>query len=358
MNNSKFKRILLGALACLSLLSGQAQVTVKTRLDTADILIGEQVQLQVKCTANANQHVVFPDFKPKTQLVPGVEVVSNDQIDTVKINQGRQLELTRRYTVTSFDSALYALPPMKVSVDGKEYSSTNNVGLKVSTVAVDTIHVDQFNPPHGVINMPFKWSWRFVSLAVFIWALALIVLALVIRYSDPRLITRRVFIHPPVPPHVTAIKEIEHIKSAPKEDSKHYYMQLTGTLRDYIEKRFGFNAREMTTTEIIDQLCTIENAESLDELKNVLLTADLVKFAQYSASMSEQDRNLIQALQFVDTTKIEPKEQPKPRVEYVTLSGGNQHKLRVAMFSGIIILTLVTVGLLIYTGYNLYGCFA
>ena len=357
MMNCMFKGLLLLTISFLSL-CGQAQVTVKARLDTANILIGEQVQLQLKCTAQARQKVEFPKFQPKAELVPGVEVISNDRIDTIKMNNGRQMELTRRYTITSFDSALYALPPLKVLVDGKEYLSQNGVGLKVSTIAVDTVHVNQFNPPHGVINMPFKWSWRFVGITLLIWILAFAALILIIRYSDPRLITRRVVIHPPVPAHVTAIKEIEHIKSAPKDDSKQYYMQLTDTLRDYIERRFGFSAKEMTTSEIIDELCTIDNAETLDELKSVLLTADLVKFAQYTTSMSEQDRNLIQALQFVDTTKLEPAEQPKPRVEYVTLSGRNQHKLRVAMMTAIIILTLSTVGLLVYTSYNLYCCFA
>ena len=357
MMNSMFKGLLLLALSLLTF-HCQAQVTVKTRLDTAQILIGEQIQLQLQCTAQVQQKVVFPIFKPKSQLIPGIEVISNNQVDTVKMNNGRQLELTRRYTITSFDSALYSLPPMAVTVDGKTYESENIVGLKVSTIPVDTIHVDQFNPPHGVINLPFEWSWRFVEMALLIWILTIAVLILIIRYTDPRLITHRIVIHPPVPAHVTAIKEIEHIKSTPKNDTKQYYMQLTDTLRDYIEHRFGFSAKEMTTSEIIDELCTIDNAETLEELKNVLLTADLVKFAQYTASMSEQDRNLIQALEFVDTTKLEPAEQPKPRVEYVTLSGSNQQKLRMAMLMGIILLSSMSVGLLFYTMYNLYCCFA
>lgn len=352
-----FKRLLLSAFLLFTL-QLQAQVTVKTRLDTANILIGEQVQLQLKCTAQARQKVEFPQFQPNAPLTPGIEVVSNDGIDTLLMNNGRQMELTRRYTITSFDSALYTLPPMQVKVDGKTYSSLNSLGLKVSTVPVDTIHIDQFNPPHGVVNIPFEWSWRLISAVLLIWVLLVAALILIVRYSDPRLITRKVVIHPPVPAHVTAIQKIETIKAAPKEDTKLYYMQLTDTLRDYIERRFGFNAKEMTTGEIIDELCTTDQAETLDELKSVLLTADLVKFAQYTASLSEQDRNLIQALEFVDTTKIEPAEQPKPKVEYVTLSGKNQFKLRTAMLAGILVLTLSAIGLSIYTGYNIYQCFA
>lgn len=348
--------LLLALLPAVSFHS-RAQVAVEARLDTANILIGEQVELRVKCSAGARQQVSFPYFQPRQELTKGVEVVNNGRIDTVMTSGGKRIELTRRYTITSFDSALYALPPVKVKVDGKEYASHGNLGLKVSTVAVDTVHIDKFNGPHDVVELPFEWSWRILLAALFAIAAALGALALLVRLSDPRLITRRVVIHPPIPPHVTALGRIQQIQKQPAPDAKAYYTDLTETLRNYIEERFGFNAREMTTTEIIDELCASENTESLAELKEVLLKADLVKFAKLSTSLPEQDRSLLQALDFVQTTKVEPLEQPKPRVEYVTLSGSRQHTLRLAMTLGSIALSLVAAALLAYTIYDLYRCF-
>ena len=46
-----------------------------------------------------------------------------------------------------------------------------------------------------------------------------------------------------------------------------YYTRLTAILRTYIEKRYGFNAMEMTSTEIIDRLLKEQTSESLDELR-------------------------------------------------------------------------------------------
>ncbi len=37
-----------------------------------------------------------------------------------------------------------------------------------------------------------------------------------------------------------------------KGRSKEYYTELTDTLRTYIQDRFGFNAMEMTSSEIIE----------------------------------------------------------------------------------------------------------
>ena len=40
-----------------------------------------------------------------------------------------------------------------------------------------------------------------------------------------------------------------------------YYTRLTAILRTYIEKRYGFNAMEMTSTEIIDRLLKEQTSE-------------------------------------------------------------------------------------------------
>lgn len=355
INISPLRTILFLLIALPVQLTGQ--VIVETKLDTAHILIGEQVQLQVKCTADAKQKVSFPYFQAQEEIAPGVEVVHNGRIDTLFTNGTKRIELTRRYTITAFDSALYTIPPVKVNVDGKEYVSRNKVGLKVSTVAVDTVHVDKFSGPHGAVEMPFKWTWRITLLAVLTIIMALIALILSTRLSDPRLITRKVVIYPPVPAHVTALGEIKKIKAHAEEDPKDYYTKLTGTLRSYIEKRFGFNAKEMTTSEIIDELCAIEDVESLSDLKDILLKADLVKFAKLSTTIPEQDRSLVQAMDFIQTTKLEPLEQPKPHIEYTTLSGKNQRRARLLMGLGLGLSVLITLGLTGYVIYELYCCF-
>ena len=357
-NNEAMKKHLLLLTSLLVALLGHGQVIVETRLDTANILIGEQVELQVKCSAGARQKVVFPHFNPQQELTPGVEVVNNGRIDTLRDNGGKRMILTRRYTITAFDSALYSLPPFEVNVDGKNYASHGSIGLKVSTVPVDTTHVDQFYGPNPVVDMPFKWSWRQTGLSLIAIIAALCMLAIWIRRTDPRLITRRIVIQPPTPAHVKAMRGIELIKpKADSADAKAYYMKLTETLRNYLADRFGINAKEMTTQEIIDELTATDHADALLELRTVLLTADLVKFAKHASSLSEQDRSMAQALDYVQTTKLEPAELPKPRVEYETLSGRRQHQLRVAMTVGIYASGTVSLLLTTYVLYDFYCCY-
>lgn len=334
-----------------------AQVLVEAHTDTASILIGEQIQMRVKCTVNAGQKVKFPSYSPQQQIVQGVEVVSNGSIDTLVLNNGKRLELTRRYTITSFDSAMYQIPPFKVEVDGKTYASRNSVGLKVSTVAVDLQHSEKFNGPHAVVEQPFEWSWTMWLCALLCVAMLAAVVALAVRLTDPKLITRRVIINPPTPAHITAINNIEQIKRKPADDVKLYYMELTEALRSYIEKRFGFNAKEMTTNEIVRHLYETNNEEAMTELKSVLETADLVKFAKHKTTLTEQDQSLMSAMSYVQTTKQEPQELPKPRVVYESLSNKQQIRWRNVMHVVMWILGIGTLALWTWTAYMAYCCF-
>lgn len=334
-----------------------AQVIVEAHTDTASILIGEQIQMRVKCTVNAGQKVKFPSYSPQQQIVQGVEVVSNGSIDTLVLNNGKRLELTRRYTITSFDSAMYQIPPFKVEVDGKTYASRNSVGLKVSTVAVDLQHPEKFNGPHAVVEQPFEWSWTMWLCVLLCVAMLAAVVALAVRLTDPKLITRRVIINPPTPAHITAINNIEQIKRKPADDVKLYYMELTEALRSYIEKRFGFNAKEMTTNEIVRHLYETNNEEAMTELKSVLETADLVKFAKHKTTLTEQDQSLMSAMSYVQTTKQEPQELPKPRVVYESLSNKQQIRWRNVMHVVMWILGIGTLALWTWTAYMAYCCF-
>ena len=77
-------RIYILLCLCLSTLRGFSQVVVEAKLDTADILIGQQVQLQVKATTDKRTHIIFPVYAQEDQITPGVEVVDNGKTDTLK----------------------------------------------------------------------------------------------------------------------------------------------------------------------------------------------------------------------------------------------------------------------------------
>lgn len=298
-------------LFCLSLtLVGVKAQTVEQRIDSLQMLIGEQTLLHLKATAPRGAKVVMPSFKPQQQITPGIEVVEQGKDETKQIGDDR-IEVTRDYTITSFDERVYAIPALNVKINGKNYHG-NQLALKVLTVKVDTVHSNQFYPPKPVQENPFSWAeWSplfWLSLLMLI--LCGCVLYLRNRLKNNKPIITRIRIVKRVPAHEKALSEINEIKqhhTVSQESQKEYYTQLTNTLREYIVNRFGFNAMEMTSSEIIDRLRQSGDQKMIDELKELFQTADLVKFAKYETHINENDANLVNAIHFIDQTKTDEK---------------------------------------------------
>jgi len=336
-----------------------AQVTVEARLDTADILIGEQVQLKAAVSVAAGARVRFPQF-PGGTVTEGVEVLGESPVDTVVQPDGKRWKLSRRYTITAFDSALYYLPALEVEVNGKKYRSNGNIGLKVSTVPVDTVHPDEFPGPHGVVAGAFEWDSRLYVLSLCLWAVLIGLFALTVRLSVRKPVTRKVVVKPPTPPHKRAIEAIGRLVKPEADDReavKAYYVELTEVLRTYIDERYGFNAREMTSAEILAHLEQNATEAVLFELREIFRTADLVKFARQTASLGEAERSLVKAADFVNTTKQAPHELPKPEVREITLDERRQRWWRTGMKAALVLLGLAEAALAAWLFVEIYDTF-
>ncbi len=301
------KRFVILVILWLSVaMVGQAQeVRVEARMDSLAILIGEQVGMTLTVEAKDGASVVMPTWKEREMVTPGVEVAEVMADDTTRVD-GR-MKIERKVLLTSFDEDAYMIPAMKVNVEGRDYE-TNPLALKVLTVDVDTLNLDAFFPPKDVQDNPFEWEeWKglfYVSIVIFL--LIAMGLYVYIRYKQNKPIVSRIMVVRHVPAHQKALKEIERIKEdRSREDQKTYYTRLTDTLRGYIEERFGFNAMEMTSGEIIEALQRGGDARMLDELRGLFEVADLVKFAKHNVLLGERDQNLVNAVEFIDVTKTE-----------------------------------------------------
>lgn len=354
------KRQLLYIVYCLLSISSWAQVQVDVKIDSLQLFIGQQTNLTLSVTLDANQKLKMPDIKKGQELIPDIEVVEVAKPDTAVLNDGKRLTVSQAYTITAWDSAFYYLPPMQVMVDTTRYES-KSLALKVYTVDVDTLHLDNFFPPNGIMELPFMWEeWRMVMFGSLLFLLMLVCVGVLyyhVKHGKP--IVRFIRRKKKLPPHQVAMDEIERIKSERKwaeEDSKEYYTLLTDTLRNYIRDRYGFNAMEMTSNEIIERLIAENNEEALDELREIFRTADLVKFAKWSTLINENDANLVAAVEYVNQTKIEV--DPNAKLEPEVIKETDQKRLtqvkimRVAM-SVLIVLSVALLAWIIWRSADL-----
>jgi hypothetical protein len=357
------KKALLLIISSLYFSYAVAQVTVEAAIDSIEMLIGEQVHVTVTATMKEGAKAEFPVFKPTQQLIPGVEVLKSTELG-VKGKENGFVDRSVVYTLTSFDDTLYYLPPFVVKVDGKPYES-KSLALKVIGIEVDTTHVEQFFGPKDVQDNPFQWSdWSLLFwLSVLILLLMAVGYYLYLRLRDNKPIITRIRIVKRLLPHQKAMKEIEQIKADKMQNSdnpKEYYTKLTDTLRKYIEDRYGFNAMEMTSSEIIDRLerALSEDAQSADtmkhELRQLFTTADLVKFAKYSTMINENDANLVSAIDFINQTKLE--NMPTEEAVKPELTEADQRTVKTRRVLKAVITVIVVIGVLLL-GYVFYGLY-
>ena len=356
----RFVRVII--LFCLTFISinSLAQVKVNQSVDSIEIRVGEQTKFILNVTIPKGAKLKWPLLRERQNLVPGLEIVYTTPADTIS-EDGALLNIRKVYTLTSFKENLYAIPPINVNVNHKLYSGTS-CALKVITIEVDTLHPNQFFPPKGVQDNPFLWSEiaLYLWLSIFIVILSILTCYLIMRLRQNKPIVTKIRIIKYVPPHKKALITIDQIKKDQMQsngDQKKYYTQLTDTLRQYIQERFGFSAKEMTSNEIIACLQKIGDEPMINELRDLFITADLVKFAKYSTLLNENDLHLVKAIDFIDKTKLEGQPVEERIVPSLLEDEKKLQQNRIMIKISIWCCGLAILGLLAYVLSNVYLLF-
>ena len=302
------KRFLVIAITCVltsSLLQAQP-TTVSATMDSTILLVGEQTRLTFTVAQMRDRQVCAPVFSDT--IVSGLEIVERLPLDTQLADDGLLL-VSQSYVLTSFDSALYFIDAQPF-VDGSDTLYSNPLSLKVVSIPVDTAQhaIADIKP---VYAPPFDWPlfWLIVLITLGVAALAVIGF-FVYRYVKRHAAPSAEVAEPQDlrPAHEIALERLDVIKAEKlwqQNRTKEYHTQLTDVVRDYIARRFGICAVEQTSAEILAGIQPALNGQKTvyADLKTLLTTSDLVKFAKYKPLVSEDEKSLALAYQFVEATK-------------------------------------------------------
>lgn len=338
----------------IGVVAASAQTEVVARLDSASILIGEQTNLTVSVKARQGAKIVFPVYRSKQLLNSDLEVVSSRK-DTLEQEDGQQT-ITCTYTLTGWNSKKATVPSLNVEVDGKNFS-TKAIPLRVDSLRVYIGKQTPMQPADDVKNNLFSWGELLPCLGWSVFAVLLLVLAyyLHLRLRDNKSLVRLTRVKKPKLPHERALDNIKSILLKAEDengDQKTYYTQLTDVLRQYLEDRFDINAKEMTTAEILSQLRKEDDRDKMQELKEVLETSDLVKFAKYSTQVNEKTMYLNHVVKFIEDTKTETIPHQKSE-EDKAMRLNRRSRMTIKLF--IAALLIASVALLTYVIVSVYS---
>lgn len=336
--------------------SQENPVSIST--DTTSIRIGEQIQYKI--TVADTDQVVFPEFK--LDSLRKVEVIASVAIDTLKNR------LEKKYILTSFDSGNYVIPGQEVLIRNQKFT-TKSLLINVIPVQVDTLKQGMFNIK-SIQSEPKTFDDYKHLLWWVLLAIALIAVALYFLLKKKKEKEALVFIAP-IQEALDRLKALDEKELLKKHKIKAYYTELTDIVRTYIEKDIKIPALESTTNELIETIEDVNESSALNisketivELKSVLQSADLVKFAKSQPDISEikGDRKSIEHVLTSAQDAMQAKREAEAKEEGIKLSeeevipeASSKAPLLKKYVWIFAVLTVVIVGLIGYIGYTMIG---
>lgn len=280
----------------------QAQdVSVSAKLDKSSILLGDQTTLRLSANLPANGKVTFPILADT--LSSKVQVVSVGKLDTLRDQSGK-ITLSRAYVITAFDAGVQTIPSFTFTADGLELK-TDPIPLQVEAVKVDTTKaIYDIKQPIAVKYSFMDWL-RDNSIKVLLGLLLIIILIGIWYYFKKRkkVVPVVVEVKPVIPLDVQALNKLAALKDKKlleQDEVKQYHSELTDIIREFLEKRYKIRALEQTSDEIFSGLRHLEIAEeNRNRLRQMLMLADLVKFAKQKPLAVENDQSMENAIGFV-----------------------------------------------------------
>jgi len=289
----KMKKQLVYILIFIGFIGFSQENPVSVITDTTSIRIGEQIQYRI--LVNETDNVIFPELKMDS--LGRVEVVESLPIDTL------MNKLEKRYLLTSFDSGRYIIPKQQVLVNNKKFF-TDSLLVDVAKVKVDTTKQKMF-PIKSIKREPktfddYKHLWW--------WLIPILLLIATILYSIFRKKEKKAIPNvymAPIQEAMLRLKELDEKQLLQQNKIKAYYTELTDIVRTYLEKDVSVPALESTTNELIETIIDFNESsnlgiakETIQQLKEVLQGADLVKFAKSKPMIEEirSDRNIVEEI--------------------------------------------------------------
>lgn len=295
---------------CLSFFalgSNAQQITVSAKLDKSTIALGDQTVLRLTAQLPVREQLNFPALTDT--ISSKIQIVEMGKTDTLKDAAKPGMHtIVRSYTITSFDPGIHAVPAFLFSSSAGNFS-TVSIPLEVKEVKVDTTKaIFDIKQPIAVSYTLMDWlrdNWHWLIFGLVI----LIMLAAVGYYYKKMRKLKPVVVEPvkpETPAHLLALEKLQALRNKKlwQQDAvKEYHSELSDIIREYLENKYQIKAMEQTSEEILSGLKHMQmRSEDSNKLRQLLLLADLVKFAKAKPLNTDNELSMDNAIGFVNGT--------------------------------------------------------
>lgn len=296
-------------------MKGYSNISISAKLDSVNVLMGNLNTLHLEVVENKGTQGRLSIFQEidrargyASVCGDSVELSTDYKVDTTELGSNR-IQLNFSIPVQAFDSGTYTLP-MIVYYAGKDSAVSNSLTFNIYPVNVTAD--DEISGLAPVMEpdgkkfydflpdwlFDFWWLWLIIFLVIclFLWSMRKYKKKGGLAFITPKSMPK---------PWEVAISSLQRLKSRKLWEQgmeKEYFTELTDILREYLYERFGINAMEMTTRQIMDKIYESDLRDKRDYVKQILNVADFVKFAKVRPLPADSIAAYDNAMKFVEET--------------------------------------------------------
>jgi hypothetical protein len=233
----------------------------------------------------------------------------------VQTIQGKTVE-ERWYRLRADLVGTYVLPALAATCTGPNATTqtlnTSSIFIDIQSVLPKDGSATDIRGLKPLVPQRFQWPWKWIACTV---ALA----AAGIGFWVWKKRRSRSLAHvPSLPPHETALAALNALRGISFSDpqqARMYFFSVSEILRTYIEGRYGLNATDLTSEEILSNVSLRHDVprEQRHHLRDFFMHTDAVKFASADPTEQRIHTTYEQALSFVENTLPQPEPTPQER---------------------------------------------
>ena len=319
---SNLKKVAIIGFLFVALLAGIAfsesgKISIQSAVDRSKITIGDVITYTVTVTRDKDVKVKLPGL---AENLGQFEIRDYKVFDPLK-KDGKIIDRVQ-YKISTFDIGDFQIPPISIQYSIPPDTVEHVLKSEAIKITVESVapskegDIKDIKPP---VEIPFDWR-PYVKYGLF-GLLGLLLLGALVYFwirkrSGKPLIPLKA--EPPRPPHEVALEALESLQNSDfleKGQVKRYYSDVSEIIRRYIGGRFGVDALDLTSTELLSELKSIPiSDEHLQLMTDFTDLCDLVKFAKYIPEDEENQKVIDWAFQFIHETMVVeiPEEESAP----------------------------------------------
>jgi len=255
-------------------------VSVTVRADSSSIFIGDHLRVEMIVNAARGTDIVYPVLE-KSLENSGWDIVSQTQKEVYPTDEGNTH--TQTAIVTAWEAGTKAFPALQFGYlqAGAEQTATSQpLTIEVKNPPlVDSAYIAGIKP---ILEEETTWLdyWYY-------WLAGLLVVLLAVGIWWLPSLLRRIKTPARLSPEELALQRLDELAKSNLlaiGNLGEYHAQISFIAREYVGARFQFRALQSTTTDLLVQIGKYNALQPFaQDLREVLETADLVKFAKASA---------------------------------------------------------------------------